>query len=95
MKQQYEAVRAGNTVSFRPRGGSMRGRVESGALVTVAPLGEACPGVGEIVLCKVKGRVFLHLVKAVNGSRYLIGNNIGGVNGWTTQVVGRVTSVTP
>jgi len=38
--------------------------------------------VGDIVLCRVRGREYLHLVKAVQDRRYLIGNNRGGTNGW-------------
>ena len=36
----------------------------------------------DIVLCKVNGAHYLHMVVAVNGSRYLIGNNRGHQNGW-------------
>jgi hypothetical protein len=34
------------------------------------------------VLCKVRGAEYLHLVKAIQGSRFQIGNNRGHVNGW-------------
>lgn len=89
------ALKAGNTVQFRPRGNSMVGRVGSGQLVTVMPLGEAAPAKDEIVLCKVNGNEYLHLVKAVNANRYQIGNNRGGVNGWVSlaQIFGRCTKV--
>ena len=36
----------------------------------------------DIALCKVRGAEHLHLIKALNGGRYLIGNNRGGTNGW-------------
>lgn len=36
----------------------------------------------DIVLVRVKGNVYLHLVKAKQGDRFLIGNNRGGINGW-------------
>ncbi len=78
-------LRAGETVSFRPRGGSMRGRVESGELVTVAPVAERALEAGDVVLCRVRGAEYLHLIKAVQGERYLIGNNRGGINGWIGQ----------
>lgn len=89
------ALKAGNTVQFRPRGNSMVGRVGSGQLVTVEPLGAAAPAKDEIVLCKVNGNEYLHLVKAVNANRYQIGNNRGGVNGWVSlaQIFGRCTKV--
>jgi hypothetical protein len=34
------------------------------------------------VLVRGRGRVYLHLIKAVDGRRFLIGNNHGGINGW-------------
>jgi len=50
-----EQLLANQVVKFRPRGNSMSGKIESGQLVTVAPLGEREPVVGDIVLCKVNG----------------------------------------
>jgi hypothetical protein len=38
--------------------------------------------VGDIVLCKVAGNEYLHLVKAIQGQRFQIGNNRGFINGW-------------
>jgi hypothetical protein len=79
-----ERLRRGETVTFRPRGHSMRGKVESGQLCTVEPADPASLAVGDVVLCKVNGRQYLHLIKAVGGGRFLIGNNRGGVNGWVS-----------
>lgn len=91
-----EKLQAGATVKFRPRGGSMKGKVESGQLVTVIPLDRPIE-VGDIVLCRVKGAEYLHLVKAVDGDRYQIGNNRGGINGWVTRtgIFGRCVQVEP
>lgn len=77
-------LRAGETVSFRPRGHSMSGKIESGQLCTVAPVDLAAVEVGDIVLCKVNGREYLHLVKAIQGPRFQIGNNRGRINGWVS-----------
>jgi SOS-response transcriptional repressor LexA len=77
-----ERLRRGHPVTVRPRGHSMTGKVNDGDTVTVEPLTERAPQVGDIVLCKVRGREYLHLVKAVQGERYLIGNNRGRLNGW-------------
>ncbi len=87
----------GETVQFRPRGNSMVGKIESGQLCTVEPLGGRPPVVGEIVLCRVKGNQYLHLVKATQGERFQIGNNRGGINGWITQrqIFGRLIAVGP
>lgn len=83
--RHVEGLRAGNTVQFRPHGNSMRGRIESGQLVTVAPL-EREPEVDDAVLCRVRGAQYVHLVKATRGAgeakQFLIGNNRGGINGW-------------
>ena len=79
-----EKLRAGQTAQCRPHGGSMRGRIESGQLVTLDPSRE--PNVDDAVLCRCRGNVYVHLVKAIRGHgadrRYLIGNNRGGINGW-------------
>lgn len=60
----------------------MRGKVNDGDLVTLEPRSRDQLAVGDIVLVKVKGRIYLHLIKAINGERFLIGNNRGGTNGW-------------
>lgn len=78
-----QQLQAGKTVQFRPRGGSMKGRVESGQLCTVAPSDSY--EVGDVVLCIVKGNEYLHLIKAIKGKQFQIGNNVGGVNGWISQ----------
>lgn len=80
-----EKLRAGETVSFRPRGNSMSPKIESGQLCTVAPVDSGSIKKGDIVLCKVKGREYLHLVKAISGSRFQIGNNKGHINGWISE----------
>lgn len=79
-----EKLRSGETVSFRPRGNSMTGKIESGQLCTVEPVDAESLKVGDIVLCKVNGSEYLHLVKAVQGERFQIGNNRGKINGWVT-----------
>ena len=80
-----ERLLAGETVSFRPRGHSMKGKVDNGALVTVEPVGERALEVGDIVLCKVGGQQYLHLIKATRGPSFQIGNNRGGINGWVSR----------
>jgi len=85
----------GEVVQFRPRGNSMVGKIDSGQLCTVEPLGDAALGVGDIVLCRVRGAQYLHLIKAIQGERFQIGNNRGGINGWITrrQIFGRLIAV--
>ncbi len=79
-----ERLRQGETVSFRPRGNSMTGKIDSGQLCTVEPVDPATLKVGDVVLCKVNGREYLHLVKAIQGARFQIGNNRGRINGWVS-----------
>ena len=86
----------GKTVQFRPRGNSMVGKIESGQLCTVEPI--EIPDVlvvGDIVLCKVNGNQYLHLIKAIQGKRFQIGNNRGRINGWITagSIFGKCTRV--
>jgi len=75
----------------------MVGKIESGQLCTVAPLGDRVIEVGDIVLCRVSGAQYLHLVKAIQGERFQIGNNRGGINGWVTrrQIFGRLIALAP
>ena len=92
-----ELLQQGQTVKFRPHGNSMQPRIESGQLVTVAPF-SGTPLVGSIVLCKVEGRQWLHLVSAVGSDgRVQISNNKGHVNGWCRpdSIYGIVVEVAP
>ena len=77
-----EGLAAGRTVQIKPRGHSMTGKVNDGDLVTVAPCAADALAVGDIVLVRVKGSDYLHLIKAIDRGRYQIGNNRGGINGW-------------
>ena len=73
----------------------MKGKVSSGQLVTVEPLNEKLLKTGDIVLCQVNGSQYLHLIKAIQGDRFQIGNNIGRINGWISRsaIYGICTSV--
>lgn len=84
----------GETVEFRPRGNSMKPLVNSGDLVVVEPVTEETElEKDDIVLCKVKGKQYLHLISAIQGKRYQISNNRGYVNGWVSRnaIFGRLT----
>ena len=73
----------------------MRGKIEPGQLCTVQPVDSASLKVGDIVLCKVNGRQYLHLVKAIQANRFQIGNNRGRINGWVSRnsIYGKCTRV--
>lgn len=85
-----EALSQGLPCQVVPHGNSMTPLVMSGDTVSLVPYTTTeVPQVGDIVLCKVRGNVYLHLVKAVRNNKgdlqFQIGNNHGGVNGWTNS----------
>jgi hypothetical protein len=90
-------VAEGRVVEFRPGGSSMVPLIRSRQLVTVAPVDPGAVEVGDIVLVRVAGSTYLHLVSAVDhrAGRVRISNNRGRVNGWTShaRVYGICTAV--
>ena len=95
VNEARKELAAGRQVQVRPFGGSMRGRIESGQFVTLAPISPSDVIVDDVVLVKWRGSYLLHLVKEVQGDQLLIGNNLGKVNGWVpaSAVVGKVIAV--
>lgn len=92
------ALQEGRTISFRPHGNSMTPRIKSGQLCTVEPVTDANPvQIGDVVLCRVNGSQYLHLVTARDGDRVRISNNSGHHNGWAgpQAIFGRLTKVEP
>ncbi len=81
-KFAIEALKQGKTVKVKPHGHSMKGKVNDGDTVTLEPADPDKLAVGDIVLVRVKGHDYLHLIKAISNGRFLIGNNRGGINGW-------------
>jgi len=90
-----EALQRGEQATIKPRGHSMKPKVMDGATVTLAPVEPEAVMAGDIVLVKVKGRVYLHLVKARCANRYQIGNNRGHINGWVgpSSIYGKAVEV--
>jgi translation initiation factor IF-1 len=86
-------LRAGRTVQVQASGGSMRGRIESGQLVTLAPIDVNLLRVGDAVLVRWQGNYLLHLIHEIHGDRLLIANNLGKINGSVARsdVIGIVT----
>jgi phage repressor protein C with HTH and peptisase S24 domain len=82
---------ADGPVTFTAHGSSMTPKIRSGDTVTVEPVDSATVKRGDIVLAKVKGSLYLHLVTATESDRVQISNNHGHVNGWTSraQIYGR------
>jgi hypothetical protein len=94
------ALARGERCKVTPHGNSMRPRVESGATVTLDPFAaDEEPAVDDIVLVKVRGTIYLHLIKALRGGpndrQFQIGNNRGGINGWVSRaaVLGKAVEI--
>lgn len=86
-------LESGKSVVIHPVGGSMRGLVESGSRVLLEPCDASSVNVGDIVLCTVGKKDYLHLVKAVDSSGVLIGNNLGRINGYASRVYGKAVEI--
>lgn len=80
-----ERLAAGEPVSLRPTGNSMTPIIRSRQQITISPVDPAEVGKGDIVLAKVAGRHYIHLVTAATGDKVQISNNHGHVNGWTSR----------
>jgi hypothetical protein len=95
IKEARMKLRNGENVQVRPIGGSMRGRIESGQLVTLAPARIRDVRSGDVVFLEWKGNYLLHLVIEVEPERVLIGNNLGKINGWApaSAILGKVVTV--
>lgn len=94
--RNYKLERLQNKETFitSERGNSMSPLIKSGQNHQLAPVELHDISIGDIVYCKVKGNFYTHLVKAKNDKKgCLIGNNKGGVNGWTKQIYGKVTEI--
>jgi len=85
-EQHKKDLLKGKDVSFCPKGNSMKPKINSGDKITISPTDDIKKG--DIVFCKVKGSFYVHLVKAVQGDKFLIGNNKGKTNGWTNKKKG-------
>jgi hypothetical protein len=91
---KLQRLQNGETFVTSERGNSMVPLIYSKQKHILAPITwEECE-IGDIVYCKVHGNFYTHLVKGKNMDRgLLIGNNRGGINGWTKNVYGKVIEV--
>ncbi len=95
--EHVKMLKTGETVTFSPRGKSMEPLVKDGQQVTVEPVSYGS-GVnkGDVVLCKVRGYEYLHLVIGYDKKqhRFQIGNNKGRINGWieAEQIFGKMVT---
>ena len=94
MISKIERLKNGETFITSERGNSMEPKIKSGQKHKLEPITwEQCE-VDDIVYCKVKGKMYTHLVQAKNPVKgLLIANNKGYKNGWTKAVYGKVIEV--
>ena len=80
---------------IRPHGGSMKGRIESGQLVTLVTAKPDEIAIDDVVLVRWKGNYLLHLIKDIRANEVLIGNNLGKLNGWVSikSIIGKVVEI--
>lgn len=73
----------------------MRGRIESGQLVSISPVQPDRVKAEDIEFVRWKGNYILHIVKDIGDKGFLIGNNLGKINGWANRkdVLGIVTDI--
>ncbi len=93
---KFEKLQRGETLETSEKGNSMSPIIKSGQKHELSPVVDWNKeiSVGDIVYCKVRGNFYTHLVKAKNDDKgCLIGNNKGGINGWTKQIFGKVTKI--
>ena len=95
VKDTLKELAEGHPAQVRPFGGSMRGRIESGQLVTIAPVEPEEVQVEDVVFVQWRDNYLLHLVKEIKDGQFLIGNNLGKINGWVPfqAVKGKVIAV--
>jgi phage repressor protein C with HTH and peptisase S24 domain len=90
----YDVLRRGaEQVIIKPRGHSMEPLIMDRQQVTIRRLhDDDVLTVGDIVLARVRGHVYLHKITAISGGRIQISNNHGHVNGWThrDRIAGRI-----
>lgn len=91
---KYDRLTEGETFITKEFGNSMSPLINSGQEHVLEPAHWTNVEKDDIVYCKVKGRYYTHLVKAKDINKgVLIGNNKGGINGWTKQVYGKVIQI--
>jgi len=75
----------------------MSNKIMSGQLCVVMPVSKLSQlNIGDIVLCKVHGKIYFHLITAIQENRFQISNNHGHINGWTSlsNIYGKYKSTT-
>lgn len=90
-----EHLQNGETCIVIGYGNSMTPKLKSGESVIMEPVTEeTILKKGDIVLCKVNGNYYCHLISSIRGNSYQISNNHKHVNGWVSKnnIFGRMIS---
>lgn len=91
---KVEKLLSGETITSKEAGNSMLPILKSRQPVVLEPTDWTKVKVGDIVFVRVHGNLYTHLVKATDPKRgCLIGNNKGGINGWSKAVYGKVIKI--
>ncbi len=84
----------GKTFQTSEGGNSMSPKIKNKQEHILASIEWKDCNIDDIVFCKVSGKYYTHLVLAKDDKRgLLIGNNKGGINGWTTNIFGKVIKI--
>lgn len=95
-KEVIKKLLDGKSVSgYKESGNSMTPLIKHRQPVDLSPVDTSKLEKGDIVLVKVRGRIYTHKVTALRKGQVQIGNNHGGINGWTdlSNVYGIVVAV--
>jgi hypothetical protein len=76
------ALKENGECQIRPHGGSMRGRIESGQLVTIKAVVPSEVSIDDVIFVRWKGNHLLHIAIDIEDGEVLVGNNLGKTNGW-------------
>jgi hypothetical protein len=89
-----EALEKTGTATLKMFGNSMVPLITSGSELTFEKVPDDQYAVGDVVFCKVKGSYLAHkIVRIDSKGRFMIANNRGRENGWTSAVYGRLVKV--
>lgn len=95
-KAVIEQLLSGEPVyGYKESGNSMTPLIKHRQPIDLMPVNPELLEKGDIVLVKVRGRVYTHKVIGLRKNQVQIGNNHGGINGWAplSNVYGIVVAV--
>lgn len=92
-ERTMKTLEGGQNAAMKVFGNSMRPIIWTGSKLLFRKTDDY--QVGDVVFCKVKGRLIdAHkIIKIDSRGRFMIANNLGHENGWTSRIFGRVIAV--